>query len=68
MPRRSEIAAGPVRQRRAASTLRKRLRHEALENAARDVKMAAEWFPLEEAVATGRAATGETTGRSGCGQ
>jgi CopG family transcriptional regulator / antitoxin EndoAI len=31
--------------------LRERLKHEALENAARDVAMAAEWFPLEEEAA-----------------
>jgi CopG family transcriptional regulator/antitoxin EndoAI len=33
-------------------TLRQRLKVEALENAERDVAMAAEWFPLEEAMAS----------------
>jgi CopG family transcriptional regulator/antitoxin EndoAI len=35
-------------------TLRERLKHEALENAERDVAMAAEWFALEEEVAERR--------------
>ena len=35
---------------RGNQTLRQRLKHEALENAARDIELAAEWFPLEEEV------------------
>jgi len=33
------------------ASLRDRLKREALENAGRDLAMAAEWFPLEEEVA-----------------
>ena len=35
---------------RGKQTLRQRLKREALENAARDIELAAEWFPLEEEV------------------
>jgi CopG family transcriptional regulator/antitoxin EndoAI len=37
--------------------LRERLKREAIANAARDVEMAAEWFPLEEEAATRSAVT-----------
>lgn len=36
---------------RGKETLRERLKDEARANAARDVEMAAEWFPLEEEAA-----------------
>ncbi len=39
-------------------TLRERLKLEAIENAQRDVEMAAEWFPLEEEASAALAAAG----------
>ena len=45
------------------ATLRERLKQEALENAARDVQMAAEWFPIEEGTA-GSMAIPERRGRN----
>jgi CopG family transcriptional regulator / antitoxin EndoAI len=43
---------------RGKQSLRDRLKQEALENAQRDLSLAAEWFPLEEEAQKAGAATG----------